>query len=191
MIKKDLPGYEGLYQITDDGRVYSLISNKFLKEGINNKGYHKVELYKNKIKKTMLVHRLVAMVFLENPNPEKFNQVNHKNGNKNKNDVSNLEWCDQFYNMKHASENNLLKDQRGKKLSKETKLKMSKTRKGHPATYHKKVAQINPDTNEIIKIFNSTYDAAKEIGCHHTSISEVCRHKNNRITTKGYKWEYI
>lgn len=189
MILKDVVGYEGLYQVSDTGQIYSLISNKYLKQRHYKNGYMHIDLHKNKESKTFLVHRLVAIAFLENPN--NLPQVNHIDGDKTNNNLNNLEWCDQYYNMKHASEHGLLKSTKGQKLSEETKKKMSLSRKGHKAYYYKRVAQIDPNTDKIIKIFNSTHDAAKELKCHHTSISEVCRHKKNRKITKGYKWEYL
>jgi len=189
-IFKDILGYEGLYQISNTGEVKSLYTNIIMKQKKNNRGYHQVKLFKDGKSKDYLVHRLVAEAFLENLN-EDYNQVNHKDGNKSNNNVTNLEWCNQSQNIRHAFDNGLMKPRYGIIPSEETKRKMSESRKGHKAYYHKLVAQIDINTGEIIKIYNSTHDAAKAIGCHHTSISEVCRHKKNRTTTCNYKWEYI
>lgn len=95
---RDIQGYEN-YQITDDGRVWSKITNKWLKATDNGWGYLKVNLYKNGKMKCCRVHRLVANAFL--PNPENLPQINHKDEDKTNNNVSNLEWCDRAYNINY------------------------------------------------------------------------------------------
>ena len=86
-IWKDIPNYEGLYKISTDGEVVSLkyYQNKTLKTNIYKSGYAHVSLYKNRIKKTFKVHRLVAETFLDNPCNKL--QVNHKDVNKKNNTV--------------------------------------------------------------------------------------------------------
>jgi hypothetical protein len=86
----DIPNYEGLYSVTCDGEVYSWIRKRILKPDLA-KGYLRVTLCKNKIYKRYTVHRLVAVVFIDNPYNKKF--VNHIDGNKENNCVRNLEWC--------------------------------------------------------------------------------------------------
>lgn len=97
---KDIEGYEGLYQITSWGRVYSLIANKFMKTELTDKGYLRVKLRKNKKAKNHKVHRLVASAFI--PNMKNLPQVNHKDGNKQNNSVTNLEWITDSDNKQHA-----------------------------------------------------------------------------------------
>lgn len=75
-IFKDIQGYEGFYQVSNLGRVYSCISHKFRKLCINSKGYADVCLAKHGVHKNHLVHRLVAKAFI--PNPENKPTVNHK-----------------------------------------------------------------------------------------------------------------
>lgn len=91
------------HYITDEGIVKSFYKNnwKILKTRINKDGYEDIKL--NGI--TYKVHRLVAQAFI--PNPDNLPQVNHIDGNKKNNKVSNLEWCDNAYNQKHAWDNNL------------------------------------------------------------------------------------
>lgn len=93
-----IKGYENLYSVTKTGRIYSHVSNKYLKPRIHN--YKKVALYKNKIYTNYTVHRLVAETYIKNPN--NLPCVNHIDGNKLNNDVSNLEWVTVSENQKHA-----------------------------------------------------------------------------------------
>ena len=114
---KDVVGYEGLYQVSNLGRVKSLertiqrttnkqkIKERILSQGLSTTGYKKVVLYKNKNRKNKKVHRLVAEAFI--PNTENKRTVNHKNGIKTDNKFSNLEWATYSENMKHAYSNNL------------------------------------------------------------------------------------
>lgn len=83
------------YLIFSDGRVYSKKKNKFLKPFYNTNRYLCVDIYK----KNERIHRLVAEKFI--PNPNNYNQVNHIDGNKDNNDVSNLEWCSNRMNVTH------------------------------------------------------------------------------------------
>lgn len=97
---KDIKGYEGLYQISNFGKVKSLYSNKILKNGNNGKGYLFVFLCKDKNSKRFYIHRLVAVHFL--PLIGNKTQVNHIDGNKNNNKVDNLEWCTNKENLIHS-----------------------------------------------------------------------------------------
>lgn len=87
-IWKDIEGYEGLYQVSDRGRVRSL--KKILNQTIQKDGYYNVTLHKNKDKKTFRVHRLVAQAFI--PNPDNKSEVNHINEDKTDNRACNLNW---------------------------------------------------------------------------------------------------
>lgn len=98
-IMKPITGYEGLYSITNQGRVWSHSSNRFLSPYRRGRGYLGVKLYKKGKSKQFKVHRLVAEAFLENP--DGLPQVNHKDENKHNNCVDNLEWCDAKYNMNY------------------------------------------------------------------------------------------
>lgn len=100
----DIKGYNGDYQISNYGRVYSVKSGIFLSQKIKtNDGYLTVKLYGNGKSKREYVHRLVALSFLSNPNG--FPQVNHKDENPENNHVSNLEWCDSRYNNNYGEHN--------------------------------------------------------------------------------------
>lgn len=90
--------------ITTNGKVFSLISNRFLSNCVRGE-YISIGLYVNGCRKTFSVHRLVAMAYI--PNPEKKPIVNHKDGDKFNNQVSNLEWCTASENAIHAVETGL------------------------------------------------------------------------------------
>ena len=118
VIWKDIEGYEGYYQVSSDGRVRSIdryvpSKNNSIKlcKGVERclerkeDGYLEVNLYKHgengkKNGKNYLVHRLVTFSFI--PNPDNKPEVNHKDGNKSNNDVSNLEWVTKSENIRHA-----------------------------------------------------------------------------------------
>lgn len=102
------------YEILEDGQIYSPISNKFLKTHLDKDGYEKVRLVcADNNRHTFSVHRLVLENFLPIDNMEKM-QVNHKDGNKLNNNLSNLEWVTCKQNIHHAIKNNLRAKQNGK-----------------------------------------------------------------------------
>ena len=92
------------YEVFDDGRVFSNFRHKFLKGEIVQ-GYIQYSLYVDKKIQRIKAHRLVALLFLENK--DNLSCVNHKDGNKLNNSVTNLEWCTYKYNNYHARENKL------------------------------------------------------------------------------------
>lgn len=107
-IWKDIKDYEGLYQISNLGRIKSLpkikgralTSEKILSPVIGNRGYKMIFLYKNGNKKRYSLHRLIAIAFIENKNNKPY--INHKDGNKLNNSIENLEWCTCRENTMHA-----------------------------------------------------------------------------------------
>ena len=109
---KSMKGYEGLYEVSNTGKVYNLRRDKLSKLFDDGRGYLYCHLFSNGRAKSKKVQRLVAETFIENSANEK--QVNHIDGNKKNNCVTNLEWCDHKYNIRHAYENQLIK--KGKNL---------------------------------------------------------------------------
>lgn len=114
-IWKDIKDYVGLYQVSNLGRVkslkrrvkkwngYRMIGEKILKSKLDKNGYCLITLCKNNIDKTFKMHRLVAQSFI--PNPQNKPEINHKNNQKQKNYVKNLEWVTSKENKQHSIKN--------------------------------------------------------------------------------------
>lgn len=178
---KAVEGYEGLYEVSTEGRVKSLNWRGtgeekciFLKR--HNRGYLQVELAGGNKKKTFLVHRLVAKAFVENPNG--FHLVNHKDEDKTNNRAENLEWCNYSYNVlyslpKRKKWNNGVSQRKGCRL--------------HGANNGKRVAQTTL-SGEPVKEWPDSRTIFLETGMSDWSISECCR--GNRKTAYGFKWHY-
>ena len=165
-IWKDIPGYEGLYQVSNLGRVKSLGREVLLKPMHNKKGYLLVALYKNHIRKFKFIHRLVAQTFLSNPN--NLPQVNHKDENKENNCVNNLEFCDNKYNELYGT--------RRERVSKNLE--------------HRRITPVNQydlDGN-FIKSWKTAKDAAKTMNIPPYSICECCKGLRNQ--TRNFMWRY-
>lgn len=170
---QDIKGFEGLYQVSNFGRVKSLKYNKTEREKIlslssNGYGYLNCGLHKNKKTKLVRVHRLVAEAFI--PNINNYREVNHIDGDKTNNRVDNLEWCTRSENMKHAYDN---------------KLKITPT--GEKNKSCKKVIQYDLDGN-LIKVWNRVRDIQEQLGYIDANIIMCCRGKYK--TSNGYVWRY-
>lgn len=127
---------------------------------------------KYKLKK---VHRLVAEAFI--PNPENKSEVNHKDGNKSNNNVDNLEWTTHQENMKHAYNTGL-----------STAYWTGK--RGWNSTTGRPVKQINIKTGEVINIYGSMEEAARQLNIKSPSNIRGCIIGRQK-SCAGYKWEYI
>lgn len=106
---RDIPGFEGYYQVSNLGRVKSLIGwnghgyinrERIIKPSLTSTGYYKVDLKKNGKRKVYKLHRAIAQAFIPNPQGKPF--INHIDGNPLNNDISNLEWCTNQENIQHG-----------------------------------------------------------------------------------------
>lgn len=171
-IWKDIKDYEGLYQVSSYGRVRSLgnggthKTSRILKSAKNTWGYLRVQLWKNGKGKSCFVHRLVAETFL--PNPLNLPQVNHKDENPSNNNVSNLEFCDQKYNINYGNRN--------KKVSN----KMTNGKLSKPVLQFSK-------TGDFIREWSSTRECERN-GFDNSAVGRCCNGKQK--SHKGYKWKY-
>ena len=173
-------GYNGLYEVSNLGRVKSVerivickdgrklhLKEKILKPAKNTTDYLRVVLRKNGVNKTLLVHRLVAEAFIPNPDPDRYTIVNHKiEGAEGKliNTVGNLEWCDYPYNNTYGT-------------ARERRVKANS----------KKVYQYTT-AHELVKEWSSTKEVARQTGWSQGNISNCCLGKYK--TYKGFKWSY-
>ena len=160
------------YMVSNLGRIKSLSYNrtkqeKTLKQS-QQKGYLYVKLAKNGEMKSEIVHRLIAKTFISNPKNKP--QVNHKDGNKLNNSVSNLEWCTNGENQKHAFNNGLKRRKFGKENPNATN-----------------VMQYDLQGN-FIKEWGSISEADRELKISFKNISACC--KGKRKTAGGFKWNY-
>lgn len=163
---KDVKDFDGLYQISNYGRVKSLKRNttfeRILKYNIKTTGYCYVGLTKNCKTKHYRVHRLLAQTFL--PNPNNLPQVNHKKEfEKWNNRVDNLEWCDSLYNCNYGTR----KQRIGKKQ-------------------YLKIDQYDL-CGDFIKTWNSMTQVHEELGYNISHISDCCN--NKRKSANGYMWK--
>jgi len=181
-IWKPIKGFEGLYEISNLGNVKSLnyMSHGYVQNlvpKINNKGYLWVELWKDKKRHCMQVHRLVALHFIDNNNPCR-NFINHIDENPKNNVVSNLEWCTQKENMSAYMKNHPERKRRERLFKSTTKYKSHMTQK---------ITQLSIDGLKIATYPNVS-TIARTLGYNNTSIWECCTGK--RKTAYGYKWQF-
>lgn len=172
-------GYEK-YTVDKNGRIYSLISNKYLKPNSNKQGYLSVELFNDKGSKRLLIHRLVAKAFI--PNPLNLPQINHKDENPKNNSVDNLEWCTAKYNMNYGI--GAIKRHKNIDYSKPC-FKINAILNGKKVS--KPVMQIDKEGN-ILNTFISAKEASIVTGVDHSHINHCCN--NKRKTAGGFVWKF-
>ena len=169
---KNIEGYEGIYLISSEGRIFSVQSNRTLKTSINNSGYGRVELFKERKMARRLMHRLVAQAFI--PNPENFPIINHKDENPSNNRVENLEWCTHAYNTNYG---NCI-----------AKIKANAVhKKGAENRQSKTVYQFDLQGN-FIKEFGGVHEASRQTGFDSKSIAKCGT--GHLKTYGGYVWKY-
>ena len=188
-IWKDVKGYEGIYQVSNLGRVRSLdrmagrnrlYKGRVIMERTHNTGYKFVRLCRNNKFEQPSIHRLVAEAFIPNPNNKP--TVNHIDENKGNNIVTNLEWATYKENCNHGTRNIRAHINRDEKKVGE---KVRQTRKKLGMCH--KINQYDLEGN-FLKQYECAYDACVVLNCKASGIGAACRHTLK--TYKGYKWEY-
>ena len=196
-IWKDIPNTDGIYQASNTGKIRSTTYRgkprlHELKPQKQNAGYLTVCLAINNIHKTCLVHRLVAITFLEKPFDCDF--VNHKDENKMNNNVDNLEWCTKSYNSIYY----LNFDENRKKEYASRFRKTSPMIQHIPKTHFEKVIQSTKDGG-FIKEWNSVTEASLNTGISLCNILSACkrnartdrvRKRKYKASTSGFVWEF-
>lgn len=176
---RSVKGYDGRYLVSNTGLIYSKMSNKVLKPNKMSNGYLSVELFKDGKSKRLLIHRIVAEAFIDNP--ESLPIVNHKDEDRTNNSVDNLEWCTQKYNANYG--NALEKKKRNRTVSdavKNSLLLGSKSRQISVLQFTK--------SGEFLKRFNSAVEAGRILKINASHIGETC--KQIRKSAGGFCWQY-
>lgn len=184
-IWKDIKDYEGLYQVSNLGRVKSLRYDRIMKLRTDYRGYLDVLISVKSKTKRYKVHRLVAEAFI--PNPNNLPQVNHIDENKQNNNLTNLEWCTNEYNNHYGT----VYKRRIKTRIKNMEEGYNKSRRTKQSNYNlwtsRAISQFSLN-KEFIKSYESMKDASKSLHIASQNISECCRGK--RKTAGGYIWKY-
>ncbi len=170
----NIKDWEGYYKISKNGQIKSMgritasrsVSECLIKPRIQNSGYLYVSFYKNNKGKNYLLHRLIAMTFI--PNPNKYEFVNHKNGIKTDNRIENLEWCTKGQNQIHAYANGLKKitDKHLDRL-----INWNKTLHAVPVSQYSL-------SGEFIRSFSSMTEASISTGLDYNSLVDCVRGKH-------------
>ena len=176
-IWKPIKGYEGLYEVSNFGRIKSLNYHrmgfeKIISASFDGSGYLVVVLCKNNTAIQYKVHRLVAEAFIQNPN--NLPEINHKDENKTNNIYTNLEWCDRSYNVNYGTRNKRASISISKSLLNNEKI-------------CKPILQLSKE-GVIIKEWLSAAEAEREGGYDNAHISKCCL--GQRKTHKGFIWRF-
>ena len=170
---KDIEGYDGLYQISNYGRVKSLhySKEKILKQTLTKTNYYQIRLSKNGITKQHYVHRLVAKMFVYNNDIDNKTIINHKDENPMNNHYTNLEWCTQEYNINYGTR---------------TKRQVETMKNKEINHLCKKVYCL-----ELDRVFPSIQSIADEFGYCRENITCCLRNKDNQQTAYKMHWYYV
>lgn len=163
---KDIEGFEGLYEVSNYGNVRRANTKVQKKASLNTYGYPQVNLYKNNKAHLRRVHRLVAIAFVDNLNPEKFDCINHKDENPCNNYFENLEWCDRKYNNNYGSHN--------------VKCAISHSIAVEQYTLY----------GQFVKEWISATAASRELGIPQMAINSCCLRKKKYNQAGGFLWKF-
>lgn len=154
-----IKGFEN-YEVSNLGKVRNIKSGRILKPFLHKNGYLTHQLSEHNKRKTLLLHRIIATAFIDNPDEKPC--VNHIDENKLNNDLSNLEWCTERENIIHGT--------RTKRAAEKCS---------------KKVVKLDLNDN-VLNEFESMHQAERETG---TSVGDICRCCNGkRKSAGGFKW---
>lgn len=184
---RDIVGYEGLYQVSNLGRVKRIVGWKCLKTRLRNlsndkDGYQIIQLCKNSVYAPMKIHRLVGIMFpdlvswTEDAKGKPFDklQINHKNECKWDNNYWNLEWCTREYNNNYGTRITRMKENKKGKFN---------TKKSKP------VIQYTIDMKYVTE-YPSVTEAERQTGIHHGNICQCCKGNINYSHAGGFIWKY-
>lgn len=163
---KDIAGFEGFYEVSNHGNVRRADTKVQKKTSLNRYGYPQVNLYKNNKSHLKRVHRLVTIAFVDNPNPNKYDCVNHKDENPCNNYFENLEWCDRKYNNNYGNHN----------------ANNAKSRSIPVEQYNLK--------GQFVKEWMSATEASRELGIPQMAINSCCLRKPKYNQAGGFLWKY-
>ena len=178
-IWKDIVNYEGLYQVSNWGRVKSLervnslgrrVNERILSPGKNGRGYLQVNLWKEGMFKIYTVHRLVLSTFSPIENMGNLD-INHIDECKTNNHLSNLEWVTHKENINHGTRNKRIAE------------KNTNGKKSIP------IVQIDPSTDKVVNVWESSMAAKRECGFNNSNIIKCCKGKLK--THKGYRFMHL
>jgi len=162
---KDVNGYEGLYKISNYGRLISLHYYPYISLHhpiISTSGYYRVTMSRNCIHRYMTIHKLVADAFI--PNNLNLSCVNHKDENKLNNNVNNLEWCNHYYNNHYGTRS-----------------------ERHAKSISKKIYKIDIKSNKVISVYDSVKEAGNKNNINASNLSFAAV---NNVIRGGFIWKY-
>ena len=178
---KDVVGFENLYIVSENGDVISLgngcstntltKNERHLSQRLSRNGYLNVKLSKDGKRTHVSAHRLVALSFISNPDNKP--QVNHKDGCKSNNHVSNLEWATSKENIRHSVDSGL-----------------QVMPKGIDNSCSKQIRQLSK-TGEVLHEWGSINEVKRVMGFNSFGIIKCCKREKKYNTAYGYKWQYV